>query len=102
MRAPTQPPTLEEHRMSNAVPWRTGFRLDADSGDTSDNAIAGLPTGKFASTFTLAPFGRPGLATQVQNIDASGIHHGSEFNVDTASTGSQQNSAVAGLTNGNF
>ena len=92
--------------MSNAVLWGADFRLDSDSGDTIDNAIAGLPTGKFVGAFTISPFLVGGLATHGQILDANGDRHGSEFAVDPGTDPSlaldQEHPAVVALSNGNF
>src|SRR5882724_12261587 len=90
--------------MTNATPWGNEIRLDSDSGPTFDSAISGLATGELASTFTFLPFA---LADAVklhgQIIDASGIHHGIEFEINAQATdGDQAESATVALSNGGF
>src|SRR4029077_20109367 len=88
--------------MTNAALWGNEIRLDSDSGGTIDSAIAGLATGKLASTFTLQPFVSNLTRTHGQIIDAGGLHHGTEFEVDASATGDQTESAVVALSTGGF
>jgi hypothetical protein len=99
-RRPNREP-IEENVMSNAIRWGSRFYLDPDAGATSGSAIAGLTTGKLASTVTLRPIGH-GVEAYGQIIGAGGGHESDAFRLNPTANADQENAVVAGLSNGGF
>ena len=88
---------------ANGTPAANDFLVSTDSTNAKDNVAIGMaPNGTFVVTWDSAGQDGGGSGVYAQRFNASGVAQGSEFGVNTTTTGNQLNSSAGMDSSGNF
>ena len=108
MAVPAMVQALEPRQMLSATPVGPEFQVNTftagaqETGEEVRQSIAANEDGDFVITWTSPPSGRSDDGIYAQRYNAVGVAQGSEFRVNTFTTGNQSDSAVAMDADGNF